>query len=778
MLHGAKLLMLLLAQAAPADVARDLGSSDPAVRLGAVEAVVETGHPDAEKLLLRALKDDDWEVASIAATGLGALRVRKAVEPLLDRALEGPVRGLRRAAGEALALVDPLEAYEELVKELGGDEAVRACEAIASLGPALESLSAVKLKTKELDGLLESRQAGLRRAAARALVAMAGPARGARLKAFLEDQDVALRAAAIEAAGASRDARVFEALARQYERPALPDFLARRVRAALREVCLANPDQREAFLGVLAKLAQGGAVPVLVARQLGHLAEERGGARALEPEKALAALQPHLANAEADVRAAAAASCARIASGEALYAVAQLTHSDVDPRVRRIALGVVARARGPKHDATRALLLERLAEDADARVRETAAAHLGVRGKSDVIPVLAAALRDPDWRVMTSAAVALGKTQDDAAAQPLVELYRDGAKDWRQRASAVAGLMRSRTHAAVPVLISALTDEEKLVARTAHEFLRQVSKLDSPPEPGPWTKWWVENEKRVVLSLSEEVLERRKKYGYGEARSSEELFRLAYTGVDVLVLQSRGDHIEDVLAALGIEHRRTSSGQVLSDGIHPQGVFVSNCTGEITADEAARLDWFVRAGGALFGSCWALQETIQDLEPGLVRKLETRGEVLGDAPAHPCEVSSRYLEGVFLPDSVPIYHLEGAHLIEVLDPEEVEVLVDSPPCAEAFGGANLAAWFSLGHGVVLDSANHFELQGFLSATVREPEERMAYAIDHLGLTYARLRELRKEKFWNKTASAAEHVKDLSVFRLITNFVWLKLLAEE
>ena len=88
-------------------------------------------------------------------------------------------------------------------------------------------------------------------------------------------------------------------------------------------------------------------------------------------------------------------------------------------------------------------------------------------------------------------------------------------------------------------------------------------------------------------------------------------------------------------------------------------------------------------------------------------------------------------------------------------------------------------WFRLGHGVVLDSANHFEGQGFLSAPdVRSPEERMAYAVDHLGLTYARLRELRKEKFWGKTGSTAEHVKDLSVFRVITNFVWLKRLAEE
>jgi hypothetical protein len=63
-------------------------------------------------------------------------------------------------------------------------------------------------------------------------------------------------------------------------------------------------------------------------------------------------------------------------------------------------------------------------------------------------------------------------------------------------------------------------------------------------------------------------------------------------------------------------------------------------------------------------------------------------------------------------------------------------------------------------------------------SLREPAERMAYAIEHLGLTYQRLRELRKEKFWSKTAASAENVKDLSVFRLITNFVWRKLLDEQ
>src|SRR5688572_8463282 len=114
----------------------------------------------------------------------------------------------------------------------------------------------------------------------------------------------------------------------------------------------------------------------------------------------------------------------------------------------------------------------------------------------------------------------------------------------------------------------------------------------------------------------------------------------------MLVLQTRpgGDAIENVLADLEIAHRRTTSGQVLSAGLHPQGVFVSNCPGEITPDEAERLSWFVRAGGALFGSCWALHETIERIEPGLVRKLETRGEVMGDVAAYPVDPGNKYLE--------------------------------------------------------------------------------------------------------------------------------------
>ena len=52
-----------------------------------------------------------------------------------------------------------------------------------------------------------------------------------------------------------------------------------------------------------------------------------------------------------------------------------------------------------------------------------------------------------------------------------------------------------------------------------------------------------------------------------------------YEGLDVVVLESRGDHIQDLLSFLKLNHRITRSGTLLEDAVHPSGVFVANCSG-------------------------------------------------------------------------------------------------------------------------------------------------------------------------------------------------------
>jgi len=133
---------------------------------------------------------------------------------------------------------------------------------------------------------------------------------------------------------------------------------------------------------------------------------------------------------------------------------------------------------------------------------------------------------------------------------------------------------------------------------------------------------------------------------------------------------------------------------------------------------------------------------------------------------------SPLLTGVFPPSVVPIYHLEGAHLIQVLDPERCEVLIDSPDAAERWGTGNLAAWCFCGHGVLFDSANHFDLQGLAkpSDLVKTDKDRQAYAVDHMGLTFANWRASRTAAYWKSPGNANKSVPDLSAFRLLTNFV--------
>jgi len=147
--------------------------------------------------------------------------------------------------------------------------------------------------------------------------------------------------------------------------------------------------------------------------------------------------------------------------------------------------------------------------------------------------------------------------------------------------------------------------------------------------------------------------------------------------------------------------------------------------------------------------------------------------------ASPCQHQGSFLLGVF-PDGVqPIYSLIGAHLIDVMDAERCEVLVDSAQCADRWGEGNLAVWFPAGHGVILDSVNHFEEQGLGNAPwLKKPEQRQAFAMDHMGMSYEEWRASHKEKYWGKGGQAAREVLDLSVFRLISNFVRKKRISGE
>lgn len=762
--HPARLALLLVAlplaaALAPQDPVRDARSRDPLVRLAAARDLSGEVGKDALRTLRKLLTDDDWEVALEAARGLGAGGSEAALEDLVELACEGPVRRVRLAAARAAGGIDAAGAAVRLEKRLKGEEATAAAEALALVAAGSGPLG-LPTPSRRLERLLEDGEAGVRAAGARALVALAAGDRSTALRRLASEGGPAALSAGLEQAALTPDPSQRAALDELLRRPELLDVLERRVvramAATLRDATEGGELVRDLCAEAQAAVAQRG---VLLAMEL-----RPGGTPGL-----VAATEPARTHADPGVRALAARFLAAGARADALDAARALS-GDADPRVRiaarRVAL-TLDPATEPGGRAWAVAELERAATPEERRALVVALALPEAGEDAAAVAALARALEDPSWEVAACAAVSLGRTRSAEGVRVLTDLT--ASEDWRLRGAAVVGLSKSLDRAALAPIAERVDDPEPSVSRTAHAALTALAPGEGVEATArAWQAWLAENGGRVRLDDPAERRARRERYGYGTP--AEEIYR----GLDVAVLESRGDRMQDVLARLGIQHRVTASSRVAPDGLDAGGVFVANCTGELEAGDVERLRWFLLVGGHLCGSCWALTETVGRVAPGYLERLPTRDEVLDQVEAGPCAADSPYLEGVFGEAVVPVYHLEGAHLLRVLRPEAVEVLVDSPACAERWGGGTLAAWFRHGHGTVLVSANHFRAQGLEQVNgLSSPEERRAYAMDHMGLGFEFLRETAGDKFWSSTPRAAAEVHDLSVFRIVTNFVRLR-----
>lgn len=762
------------------DLEKGIKAKEVEVRLATVQLLAKDRDPKTERLLVAATHDEDWEVALRATEAFAERGGKGAVDALVKLSLDAPILRIRHAAARALAAIAADEAAATLVKKTNGDDAHHALEALAIVlagkDSKLDLSGAAKAAEKSKDSEL--------RAAGAAVVAAGGwKERDKILDRILDTGGVRAVCAALDTLTAVPRAGDLVRVMKLLQKPQLDDCVERRALAAARAglyAPISGLDEAK-ILETLAPLlsAKDAQVSARGARLVERLSalpgavdtSKTGVAALLAPDKAYLALEPALTHADPAPRAAAAKALARIGGVPATERARAMTKGDKSPRVRHAALEALCQLASVAEEPNRVVALAVLANDADPDMRRLAAVRLGKKGLAEAVDPLVAALTDKDWGVAVCAAVSLGKTQSGSAIEPLTKLSKT-ATDWKLRAAAIVGLSRMYLKSAIPPVIDALSDADAYVVQSAHAYLYAVSKEKFPAKKEPWLEWWEKNKDRVIVVDPASQEEYRKRFG-DRGTGAPEIFR----DMDVLVLESRGDHIENVLDGQKIPHRRTIAGKLATAGLCSDALFVANCTGEIEENDVERLRWFVLAGGHLFGSCWALHETIERALPGVLAKQETASEVLAIVEARACEENSPYLDGVFTEGAQPMYALEGAHLIDVIDPERAQVLIDSPEAAEEFGCGNMAAWFSAGHGTVLDSVNHFEAQGLENAQgLKKPIDRQAYAVDHMGLALDKLRAIRAEPWWDNNAKASKEITDLSVFRLVTNFVRLRRLA--
>jgi HEAT repeat protein len=807
----AVLALALQPDASAGDPAKDIRDKDVKVRIAAIEILEASGGAEAEPLLVDALHDRDWQVVERAAMALEKKGSSGCVAELITLAAEGPIRRIRITAARSAGKIDESKAMDVIFRKTTGEHVVHALEALGAIVQASQNPKAAEIvddalkvsRSHERERVSGGRDRDpVRRAAATSLTVFPTNERVERVKKLMFDPDIGVGCAALDTVITSPDPAFLTVLLNGLGATKLDDCVDRRLRNGVRAIVLSKPDDANVYGVALKALqeAQTLEAATRLVRLVGDLAkapakvdpdldpagaEKAKNAKPIVPaDAALAAMTGATDHADAGVRSAAAAALGKIGVDAAAAKLLDMAAKDADAHVRLIALRGLATTITAKDSRAFKVFSDLLADDSPL-VREEAAVALGVKGVTGACPSLMKLVEEAmaekptrdrkkpamKWAAATAALVSMGKTQDAAASDFLKKALHD-ASDWRIRASAVVGMGRLNRTDVVDELIESLDDKDICVRSSAFEFLRRMTSKDVDPTSKAWRDWWALNRNGYTFVDREQEYKRAKKYGY--APTIEGL----YQGLDVVVLATRkgGDQIETMLDELKIKHRVCRAPQVNEVGLHPFALFVANCPGEIGDKDVEVLSWFVRAGGYLFSSCWALHETVERIYPGVIRKFETVGAQVIDynVAAAPCAPDSPFVEGIFDQWDQPMYVLEGAHLIELLDRDRCDVLIDSPNTATSWGVGNLCVWNTAGHGVIFDSVNHFSHQGFHFASgLKTAEDRMAYAIDHMGVTYSDARSFMAAKSFDSTQSASKAVNDKSAFTLISNFVRLK-----
>lgn len=741
-----------------------LKDKDPVVRQDAVEQLTKDGGEKAAAWLLKALDDDDWGVMRAVIVGLGQHGDRTAMKPLLDLCLEGPLRSLREAAAQSLAKLDGPEAAKSLSKKLSSKskgEVVRAMALLARFGALPEDVEGLEKLFQH------KKEEELRPLAALAWLSCAAPAeKPAIFEALMGSERLLVQCGAAEALAATPSPECIPALVRMMAEGNHNPVVARRLVRALVACLGAVPagEEREATLRAaidapLGKQAPGGAYRARFVEW-----GLQGDAPVLTPELALAEIQALGTSADATVRAMAYRALASVRLPATMDYLAEQLAAERSPSGVTVLAQTWQALSGWEHEAATKALVAAVANQEDAATLEALAVVLARPELAGGEDALSHVSKNGGPEGLACALVAIGKARGPQALAALSA--QQAHPDWRIRGAVATGLMHLATDESFEALMKMTEDANASVALTANWGLQRLAGREGQGmPPNGWADWWSHHKDKDSLRQRELQLRSHEKYGYQVPDS------LIYSGLDVVVVPGRGDHIEAVLDRLHIQYRKVEAGQLESAGLHPMAILIVGCTGEIANSDVPVVQWYVRMGGALFTSCWSLTYTTSRAFPGHLRTFRTGHEVLDRVQTTPASANSTFLNGVFAGGSVPIYSLEGAHLIEVMDPLRAEVLIDSPEAAERHGSGEMAAWFRVGHGTVLDSVNHFELQGLESATeLKKPEELQAYAIDHMGMSIATLRDNVKAKWWKSRTDAAKEVDDLSAFRLLTNFV--------
>ncbi len=211
------------------------------------------------------------------------------------------------------------------------------------------------------------------------------------------------------------------------------------------------------------------------------------------------------------------------------------------------------------------------------------------------------------------------------------------------------------------------------------------------------------------------------------SRPEDARFLEAVQPAEVVAIRGSYDRCEQVLRATGVPFVAVTPAEAERIDWDRLEVLLVSCPGHLPQAVLDRIGPWVRAGGYLLTTDWALKHVVEPLFPNTVRHngrqtsdcvVRVESEAAADDP-----LLAGFLEG----DRDPLWWLEGSsYPIEVLDPARVRVLVSSREVEESWGAAPVVVTFEEGQGTVLHLLSHLYLQRSDVRGARDARPASAY----------------------------------------------------
>jgi len=196
---------------------------------------------------------------------------------------------------------------------------------------------------------------------------------------------------------------------------------------------------------------------------------------------------------------------------------------------------------------------------------------------------------------------------------------------------------------------------------------------------------------------------------------------------DIIVVRGTYDHIHLVLEAVGIPFMTVNPADLMRMELLPEQTIYVNCPSSFPADSAKKLEKFVKSGGQLITTDWALKNVIEVAFPNTIKfnGRSTGDEVVSiEIVAKDDEVLKGFIDQE--KDAAPVWWLEcSSYPIQILD-KKVKVLVRSDELKRKYGADPVIVSFEHGEGIVYHMLSHFYLQRSETRTQKHSMSSEAY----------------------------------------------------